>query len=236
MEKETKETSAPKQEELNKETKEETEETKETEKETKETTEETKESEKGEIDYKAKLEEEEVARKKAESSAQFHREEAAKLRKEKGEEEPPITRKDLEEVEARTTRQAFRASVEAEARRIARNPDEAALIIFHYEHSVMPTGDVLKDVTRARLIANEGRVEKEIEELQATLNSKGNLSTALPSSGKVDTQPSAPALSDDVKKLIAMNNMTWNTKEGVFKNERGVTYNVETDEVFDPGR
>ncbi len=225
MEKETKDISEPK-----------TEETKETQKETKETTEETEESKEGEIDYKVKLEEEEVARVKAESSAQFHREEAAKLRKEKGEEEPPITRKDLEESEARATRQAFRASVEAEARRIARSPDEAAWIIFHYEHSVMPTGDVLKDVTRARLIANEGRVEKEIEELQSALNSKGNLSTTLPSGERVETQPSAPALSDDVKKLIAMNKMTWNAKEGVFKNERGVTYNPETDEVHDPGR
>ena len=197
---------------------------------------------KGEIDYKAKLEEAEKEIEagkerieKAESSAQHHRETAEELRKKEPKEEP-VTRKDLEAIETRAIRQAAQASVEAEARRIARNPDEAALIIFHYEHSVVPTGSVLKDVARARLIANEGRIEQEAEEIQRTLNSKDNRSPALPSSGKVDTQESAPVLDDDTKKLIVMNKMTWNAKEKVFKNERGVTYNPETDTVFDPRR
>ena len=190
------------------------------------------------IDYKKELEQERKLREKAESSAQYHKEKAKELRdskeEEPSEEDTPLTKKDLDTLEANLTRKTFQNQVRSEASRIATNEDEAELIIFHYENSVVPTGDIVKDVTRARLIANEARIERNTEELTAALESKNSRSFGGSSGGRKLADPTKePPLDADTKQLVDMNKMKWDPKMGHWANERGVTMDVEGN-VTDP--
>ena len=198
-----------------------------------------------ETDYKAQLEEELKVREKAESSAQYHREQAEKLRKEnqllkdevKTDEDKPVTKRDLQEIEANLTRKTLRAQVEAEVKEIARNPDEAKLILYHYEHSIVPLGDVAKDISRARLIANEQRVLRENDELRAMLRSKETRGKASGGGGqKPSIAPKEPSLDAGTKTLVQRNKMTWDSKRGLYANDKGVTFDPKTGKVHDPHR
>ena len=196
-------------------------------------------------DYGAQLEEERKVREKAESSAQYHREQAEKLRKEnqrlKGEgetdEDKPVTKRDLQEIEANLTRKTLRAQVEAEVKKIARSSDEANLILYHYEHSIVPLGDVAKDISRARLIANEQRVLRENDELRATLRSKETRGKGGGGGGqRPDVASKEPSLDADTKTLVQRNKMTWDAKRGLYANDKGVTFDPKTGKVHDPHR
>lgn len=191
------------------------------------------ESKDSEIDYEAELESEKKRREKAESSSQYHREEAEKLRKEK---EGFATKEELKELEANLTRKTFISQVEAEVKRIARTPKEAELILYHYNHSLTPTGDVATDVRRALLLANEKRIGAENEELWATLQSKENRSPGVSGGKRMEDEAKEPQLDADTRQLIRLNKMTWDSKLKKFKNEKGVTYDPKTDEVKDPRR
>ena len=191
------------------------------------------ESEGSELDHGAELEKEKKLREKAESSAQYHREEAEKLRKEKGD---FVTKNDLKELESNLTRKTFRSQVEAEVKRIARTPKEAELILYHYDHSLTPTGDVATDVRRALLLANEKRLGAENEELRAALQSKENRSPGVSGGRRMEDEAKEPQLDPDTRNLIRLNKMTWDSKSKKFKNERGATYDPKTGEVADPRR
>lgn len=180
-----------------------------------------------EVDYKAKYEEEQRLRKKAESRVQFLKE------KKVDGDEKPITKKDLEELEANLTRRHLRAQVESRARELSENEDEAKLILHHYEHSIVPTGDVKKDVARARLLANEAKFEREHEELFRAAESKRNRESGF-SSGKPEGTAKEPELDSETRKLVGMNKMSWDPKEKLFKNARGVTFDPKTGQVKDP--
>ena len=218
-EEEKEEKTSEKNEELEEESEEETEESEETEEET---------EEKEEVDYKEKFEEEEKLRKKAESSAQYHKEQLKS-------QDEPVTKKDLEEVEANLTRKAQKAQAELEAGKLARNDDERKLILLHYEKSIVPTGDIVKDIRRSWLMANESKIEAENEELRIALESRETRSTGV-SGGKPPANSKEPQVTPELKKLLSMNKMQWDSKDRVFKNKRGATYDLETDTLTDPPR
>lgn len=182
-------------------------------------------------DYEADLEVERKRREQAESSAQYHRIQAEKLRKEK---EGFATKEELKELEANITRKTFRSQVEAEIKRIARTPKEAELIRYHYEHSIVPIGDVATDVSRAHLLANEKKLKAEAEELQATLQSKENRGQGVRSGARIEDESKEPQLDADTQNLIRLNKMTWDSKLKKFINEnkrRVVTYDPKTGET-----
>lgn len=194
------------------------------------------------IDYKAETEKDKKLR-LAQGSAQYHREENKRLREENArlkdkpeeEEDPddkPITKKDLADLQAQNMRTIQRSQVESEISRIARNDDEAEAIRYHYEQSVVPSGDVIKDIRRARLIANETRIERENEELRLAAERKGNQPS--PSGKKPPESHKEPTLDGEIRMLIAKNKMSWDAKAGLFKNARGVTFDPKTGDVKDP--
>lgn len=180
-----------------------------------------------EIDYEAETDKDKRLR-KAESSAQYHREKNKELK------ENFVTKDELKEFEANITRKTFRSQIESEVERVARNPKEAKAILYHYDNSLVPTGDVQKDILRARLLANESRIEKENEELLAANQSKENRSKNISSGKRMEDESKEPSLDADTKNLIRMNKMTWDSKLKMFRNEnkrRTITYNPATDEV-----
>lgn len=181
-----------------------------------------------EVDYRVKFEESERLRKKAEARVQF-------LKEKKGDEDVPVTKKDLEELEANLTRRHLRAQVESRIKEVAENEDEAKLILLHYESSLVPTGDIKKDVSRARLLANEAKLEREHDELLRAAESKRNRGDGF-SGGKPEFGTKEPELDSETKKLVRMNKMTWDPKERLYKNERGVNYDPKTGVVKDPKR
>lgn len=192
-----------------------------------------KEAKEREEDYEAYLEAEKKRREKAESSAQYHRQEAERLRKER---EGFVTKEDLKELEASLTRATQRSQVNAEIKRIASTPKEAELILYHYEHSLVPTGDIITDVQRAHLLANERRLKTENEELQAALQSKENRGQGVRGGARMEDETKEPQLDADTKNLIRLNRMAWDSKLKKFKNERGVTFDPKTGIVTDPRR
>ncbi len=192
-----------------------------------EPTEETPEPEVPEEGSAEELEKERKLRQKAESAAQRHREEAEKLRKESA------SKEDLKELEAKMTRTVQRQQVLGEIQKVARTPKEAEDILKHYEQSLVPTGDVVKDVARAKLLASEdGGEEEEAEAAEASKERRGKEI----SGGKHVDDSQEPSLDAETRQLISMNRMTWDAKSKTFKNERGVSYNPKTGEVTDPRR
>lgn len=183
--------------------------------------------------YQKELDEEKKRREKAESSAQYHREEAEKLRKER---ENFATKDELKNVEANLLRKTSRAQVEEEVRRIARNPKEAELILYHYDHSLVPTGSIATDVSRAHILANEKRLKAENEELEEALKSKEKRTPGVRGGTRMEDEAKEPELDPDTKSLVKMNKMTWDAKLKKFKNERGVTYDPKTGVTQDPRR
>lgn len=180
---------------------------------------------------KAKLEEERRLRVKAESALQYRKEKEKE--REKGDE--PVTKKDLLDLEANLTRKTLRAQVESEIKRVAENEDEAKLILNHYDATLVPTGDIAKDVRRAKLLANEAKAEREQEELEKARESKENRGRSF-SGGRPEFESKEPELDPETRKLVAMNKMQWDSKEKIFKNTRGVSYDPKTGRVTEPKR
>lgn len=58
------------------------------------------------------------------------------------------------------------------AERMAKSPAERDLILLHYEHSIVPTGNLEEDMANASAIANRKKTENTISELKDSLKSK----------------------------------------------------------------
>lgn len=86
---------------------------------------------------------------------------------------------------------------------ISSNPDEQALILHHYQTSIIPTGDLEADLRKAKAIANASKYEAEIAEktraLQANANKGGNDSGA--GNPSADEKP-APKLTAKERQFI----------------------------------
>lgn len=149
-----------------------------------------------EVDYKAELEKETARRlAQAEHTIVSLKKEA----KEKGEPKEVDTeaikealRAELmeeqkKELEAFKVEQA-KGSLDEEIAKISSNPDEQALIKFHYEKSIQKTGfdknSIASDIQNAFIIANKPRLEKTMEELRqkaiSNVTKKGNESGGIP--------------------------------------------------------
>lgn len=65
-----------------------------------------------------------------------------------------------------------RSSVEDTANKLARTPEEKELILYHYDHSIVPTGNISEDIENAYALANKNKVRKQLSELNQSLKSK----------------------------------------------------------------
>lgn len=74
----------------------------------------------------------------------------------------------LAEIRAEALGNSRRAAVSA----VASSEAEAKLIEHHLDNSIKPTGNIVEDVKRAKILANEKKIVNTVTELQQTLVSK----------------------------------------------------------------
>lgn len=90
---------------------------------------------------------------------------------------------------------------------------ERELVKYHYENSIKPTGfttlAIQKDVARARLIANEGKIAKENSEMKIALKAKHSTGNAgMGSNQDKTTFKQEPNYSSADKKLMERHGLT----------------------------
>jgi len=93
------------------------------------------------------------------------------------------------------------------------NEKERKLVQYHYENSIKPTGfttlAIQKDVARARLIANEGKIAKENSEMKIALKAKHSTGNAgMGSNQDKTTFEQEPNYSPADKKLMERHGLT----------------------------
>ena len=69
-------------------------------------------------------------------------------------------------------KQVLHERAELIAERLAKSPAEKELILLHYDHSIVPTGNLQEDMENAYAIANRKKTQSTISELQSSLKSK----------------------------------------------------------------
>lgn len=141
------------------------------------------------VDYAAKLEEERQRREKAEAKlVELKREK--KEAKTDGEDTSSIDAR-IESVKAELQqdfdKKVRELALQSESRRyddaissLASNSDEAALMKHILENDIVPTGDIERDVRRAKMLANEDKIASESAELKQALvsrNTAGGIAT-----------------------------------------------------------
>lgn len=65
-----------------------------------------------------------------------------------------------------------RTSIEDRAEQLASSPEEKELILHHYDHSIVPTGNLREDLENAYALANKHKTNARIAELQRAAVSK----------------------------------------------------------------
>ena len=115
---------------------------------------------------------------------------------------------------------------ETQARNLARtlstNDDELELIMFNYKNAIIPTGDVEKDIRRAKLIANEGNMGKQLEQARRAALSQETRNRAASEGGQEQPlEEGAPILSEASKKLLSRAGLTWDLKRKGYVGKSG---------------
>lgn len=140
------------------------------------------ETEEEAIDYKALLEEERKlaeAREKELSQAQFKIEQLKKKKKSEATQTEEEEKDETIDVAALIKQEVgkfqtvlLEDKVNDEIGKSSADADEAALIKYHLDHSIQKSGDLKKDIARAKLLANQPRFEKNMREISESLKSK----------------------------------------------------------------
>ena len=168
------------------------------------------------IDYKAELEKSRKQLGQAEHLILQLKSKKDKEAEEDDEEETStLDEKRVEEIAERKAAKMFIGLSESQAKNYARsisvNEDEAELILFHYKNSISPTGDIERDIKRAKLIANEARIDKDLEQARRAALSKNLKETGGGEGGqKQPVEEGPPALSPEDQKVLQ--GFTWDAK------------------------
>lgn len=172
------------------------------------------------VDYKAELETERKRREKAESAAQRYREQvegksqsseetSQKFVDEYG--ESSLTKDDVERMlDERMMQQQLQQSMrlaQDEASSLAGSPEEAEAILYHYENSIRPTGDVRADIEVAHAIANRTRINGIIRERQRSKLSETTKAQPQGSGQKKPQKKEQQPLSDADRRFLEKNNL-----------------------------
>jgi len=174
------------------------------------------------VDYAAELDRETKHRKTAEYSSEQYRKENTDLKKQLADKEDADDGKDdapsftMDDVEARAKEISSKQVKEFSSNLIsdvideavdafATTADEAKLIRYHYDNTIAHTGvnrtAVIKDMQRAKLIANESRLKRDNEELVASLQSERGKHRG--SAGSQRTHPERQVKLTDSEESIA---------------------------------
>lgn len=181
------------------------------------------------IDYKAEYEKtqkelalKEDRLKKAEYTAEKYRKEADTLRDTPNEFDidDEVVEKIVDKKLYGLEKRMLKTQAEAMASQLAENEEEKQKILHCYENSIIPTGDLKKDILNAKLLANSDRIVFEIEEAKRSALSKTNKSRSQNEPGiKPESEDKPPVLSDKDMRLIARMGMVWNGKDKQFEDK-----------------
>ena len=164
------------------------------------------------IDYKAELEKTKKQLGQAEHTI-------LKLKSEKDketeEEDDPAEKETVEDVAKKEARKYFvnlsKQQAENFAHSLSTNDDEFNLIMFHYENSLVPTGNIEEDIKTAKLLANRKRIDKDMEQLRrANLSKETRGADGGDGGQKQPIDGEEPQLSDKDKKILR--GFTWDAK------------------------
>ncbi len=123
------------------------------------------------IDFGAELEKE---RERLGKKIDKEREKRLEAERNKG-----ITREEAEKIAdervSQMEKRVFRSRAELLAERLAKSSAERDLILFHYDNSIISSGNIEEDIDNAYTLANKKKVQGQISELKKAAMSKKNV-------------------------------------------------------------
>lgn len=192
-----------------------------------ETTEETQEeTEEGQIDYKAELDTLKgvVAKKDEQLNKAGH---AIEKAKKEAKESPSVDADEIAQmVEDKVNERmgtvqktALRTSAETVAGQFTADEDEIKLIMFHYDETIVPTGNLNEDIANAHALANRKKNVELLSEAKRALLNKGNAGSGGGVGQKKKTS-TKPSMSPKEQAMVDGAGMKWNGKTGRFEGEK----------------
>lgn len=152
-------------------------------------------TEESEIDYKGELE-------KKEGTAEHNRE---GYEKRKGEPHTVIdkegTQKLIATEVAKAVGQVTKQNALMTARSMSRSEDEAQLTMWHYNNSILKTGDIHEDIENAHFLANKKRYAKDVSEARRSAASSESKSRGGGPGNKKPYEAPKATLTDKEKRL-----------------------------------
>lgn len=119
----------------------------------------------------------------------------------------------LEANNQKLLREINKKSNEDKVRSMARNEDEAELVIWLLNNEeVRPSGDINRDIRRAFLIANEDRYSKEMDEVKRSIQVKELTTKGTGAGQKPVVNSQAPKLSEKDMKMVRSYGLIWDSK------------------------
>lgn len=92
-----------------------------------------------------------------------------------------LTREEVEKITedkiAQVEKRIFRSRAELLAERLAKSSAEKDLILFHYDNSIISTGNIEEDIDNAFVLANKKKIQGQISELKKAAMSKKNINS-----------------------------------------------------------
>lgn len=147
-----------------------------------------------EVDYEAELEKE---RQRLGKKIDKEREKRIEAERNQG-----IPREEIERlVDERVggiEKRLFRSTAEASASRLAKTPAERDLILHHYDHSIVSTGNLEQDMEHAYALANVKRMSGTISELKRGVQSKQTRGGASDAGRPVEIKKPVKYSKDDI--------------------------------------
>lgn len=177
-------------------------------------------------DYEALLEQERTRREKAENSIEKYKREAKKAKESTSEEKSDdagATGLSLDDIRQaiREENQTFQKEMMGDkvtnaAKAIAKNESEAAFIEYQYHNGIQPSGNLERDMKRAKLLANEEVLLAREAELSKTAEAKKNRGKGSASSQDTNSsQTDEPDVSAKDKAFLGQ----WKSDKGYWHNE-----------------
>ena len=186
------------------------------------------------IDYRTLYEDEKGRREKAESVIQRHKEKP----KEDEEEQSSASLVDIDSIRSAireevdglksTFASQFRAKEIGDAiSKVAADAHHTALIRYHYDNSIRQSGDLELDVENAKALADKRKVQSQLEEVKASIESKGARSSGSVSGRKPNAEsddetlpPLTPVDRQSIDVLRAKYVLSNSTIRRILKGER----------------
>lgn len=90
-----------------------------------------------------------------------------------------------------------RSTIEDRVDQLARTPEEKELILYHYDRSIVPTGNLNEDLENAYALANKNKVRTQISELKKSILSKKTRQSGSDAGAEIKPKPSLKISKED---------------------------------------